>query len=289
MKPKHIISFLASLMIITACQDKKKEEAVSALKEWMGKEILFPKNSIFTIRGADTIDFALNASDYKIVSYIDTAGCVACQLKLAEWQRFMDEVDAASSTHTPFIFYLYPKDTKDLLIEFRREAFDYPVCLDEKDEFNRLNKLAESKALRTFLLDKENKIVAIGNPIENPNVKKFYLKLLTGKEQETSAIQTTVELSAQELDFGTFPKEETKAGEILFKNTGDKPFVIYDVVTSCGCTKVDYPNTPIPPGSTLKFTVTYEADKPGFFNKSLKVYGNMKGSPVKLVVRGQLQ
>ena len=210
MKPKHIISFLAGLMVITACQDKKKEEAVSAVKEWMGKEILFPKNSIFTIRGTDTIDFALNASDYKIVSYIDTAGCVACQLKLAEWQRFMDEVDAASSTHTPFIFYLYPKDTKDLLIEFRREAFDYPVCLDEKDEFNRLNKLAGSKALRTFLLDKENKIVAIGNPIENPNVKKFYLKLLTGKEQETSAIQTTVELSAQELDFGTFPKEETK-------------------------------------------------------------------------------
>ena len=41
MKPKHILSFLASLMIITACQDKKKEEAVSAIKEWMGREILF--------------------------------------------------------------------------------------------------------------------------------------------------------------------------------------------------------------------------------------------------------
>lgn len=164
MKPKHITLLLASLLIIIACQDKKKEEAVSAIKQWMGKEILFPKNSVFTIRGTDTIDFALNASDYKIVSYIDTAGCTTCQLKLAEWQRFMDEVDAASSTHTPFIFYLYPKEVKDLLIEFRREAFDYPVCLDEKDEFNRLNKLAESKALRTFLLDKENRIIAIGNP-----------------------------------------------------------------------------------------------------------------------------
>ena len=42
----------------------------------------------------------------------------------------------------------YRKEVKDLLVEFRREAFDYPVCLDEKDEFNRLNKLAESKALK---------------------------------------------------------------------------------------------------------------------------------------------
>ena len=287
MKPRYILSLLASLLIITACQDKKKEEAINSVKEWIGKEILFPKNSIFTIRGKDTIDFSLNESDYKIVSYIDTAGCVACQLKLAEWQRFMGEVDKASPTHTPFIFYLYPKEVKDLLIEFRREAFDYPVCLDEKDEFNRLNKLAESKALRTFLLDKENKIVAIGNPIENPNVKKFYLKILTGKEQETSAIQTTVELSTQELDFGSFPKEETKTGEILFKNTGDKPFVIHDVVTSCGCTKVDYPKIPTPPGGTLKFTITYESDKPGHFNKSLKVYSNMKESPMKLVVKGE--
>lgn len=287
MKRKHIILFLASLLIITACQNKKKEEAINSVKEWIGKEILFPKNSIFTIRGKDTIDFSLNVSDYKIVSYIDTAGCTTCQLKLAEWQRFMNEVDAASSTHTPFIFYLYPKNVKDLLIEFRREAFDYPVCLDEKDEFNRLNKLAESKALRTFLLDKENKIVAIGNPIENTNVKKFYLKLLTGKEQEMPAVMTKVELSTQELDFGTFPKEEQRTGEILFKNVGDKPFVIYDVVSSCGCTKVDYPKTPIPPGDTLKFTIAYNADRSGHFNKNLKVYGNTEGSPLKFTIKGE--
>ena len=96
MKPQYILSILASLLVVVACQDKKREEAVSSVKEWLGKEILFPKNSVFTIRGKDTIDFALNASNYKIVSYIDTAGCVSCQLKLADWQRFMEEVDAAS-------------------------------------------------------------------------------------------------------------------------------------------------------------------------------------------------
>ena len=287
MKSKHILSLLAIFLIITACQDKKKEEAINSVKQWVGKEILFPKNSIFTIRGADTVDFALNVSDYKIVSYIDTAGCTTCQLKLVEWKRFMDEVDAASSAHTPFIFYLYPKNVKDLLLEFRREAFDYPVCLDEKDEFNRLNKLATDKNLRTFLLDKENKIVAIGNPMENPSVKKFYLKILTGKEQEKSAVQTKVEISTQEVDFGTFPKEEQRTGEILFKNVGDKPFVIHDVVTSCGCTKVDYPKQPTMPGDILKLTITYDADKSGRFNKSLKVYGNMQGSPIRLFVSGE--
>ena len=226
---KTITILLTALFFFVACQNKNKEEAISSVKEWMGKEILFPQNSIFTIRGKDTIDFNLNKSEYKIVSYIDTAGCTSCRLKLAEWQRFMNEVDSITSSHTPFVFYLYPKNTKDLLIEFRREAFDYPVCLDETDEFNRLNQLAKSNTLRTFLLDKENKIVAIGNPIENPNIKKFYLKTLTGKETESSQPFTQVDISTKEMDFGTFSKDEEQKDEILFRNIGDKPFVIYDI------------------------------------------------------------
>lgn len=287
MKVKLIISFLVSIFIIIACQDKKNKEAVSFVKQWMGKEILFPKNSIFTIRGVDTIDFAFNSFDYKVVSYIDTTGCVSCQLKLADWQQFINEVDAASSTHIPFIFYLFSKNVEDLLVDFRREAFDYPVCLDEKDEFNRLNKLAKSRVLRTFLLNKENKIVAIGNPIENSNVKRIYLKLLTRKEQKAFTFQTKVELSSQELDFGTFPKEEQRVRKVFFKNIGNKPFVIYDVVTSCSCIKVDYSKVPVYPGSTLTFTITYDANKSGYFNKSLKVYSNMEESPVHLIVKGE--
>ena len=284
---KKLLFIWIAFTFFVSCHDKKKEEAVSSVKQWVGKEILFPKNSTFTIRGKDTVDFPLNVSDYKLVHYIDTAGCIACQLKLAEWKLFMAEVDAASSAHTSFVFYVYPHDVKDIQLEFRREAFDYPVCLDEKDEFNRLNKLATDKNLRTFLLDKDNKIVAIGNPMENPSVKKFYLKILTGKEQEKSAVQTKVEISTQELDFGTFPKEEQRTGEILFKNVGDKPFVIHDVVTSCGCTKVDYPKQPAMPGDILKLAITYDADKSGRFNKSLKVYGNMEESPIRLFVSGE--
>lgn len=285
---KKLLFIWIALTFLVSCHDKKKEDAINSVKQWVGKEILFPKNNTFTIRGKDTVDFPLNVSNYKLVHYIDTAGCIACQLKLAEWQRFMNEVDSVSSSHTSFVFYIYPHDMKDIQLEFRREAFDYPVCLDEKDEFNRLNKLATDKNLRTFLLDKENKIVAIGNPMENPSVKKFYLKILTGKEQEKSAVQTKVEISTQELDFGTFPKEEQRTGEILFKNVGDKPFVIHDVVTSCGCTKVSYPKQPAMPGATLKLTITYEASTPGRFGKSLKVYGNMEGSPIRLFVSGEI-
>ena len=66
MRTKYILSLLANLLIITACQDKKKEEAINSVKEWIGKEILFQKNSVFPIRGKDTIDFSLNESKLRL-------------------------------------------------------------------------------------------------------------------------------------------------------------------------------------------------------------------------------
>lgn len=57
---KTITILLTALFFFVACQNKNKEEAISSVKEWMGKEILFPQNSIFTIRGKDTIDFNLS-------------------------------------------------------------------------------------------------------------------------------------------------------------------------------------------------------------------------------------
>ena len=50
----------------------------------------------------------------------------------------------------------------------RRVHFSYPVCIDEKDSFNLLNKFPKDNRFQTFLLDKNKKVVAIGNPINNP-------------------------------------------------------------------------------------------------------------------------
>ena len=41
------------------------------------------------------------------------------------------------------------------------------------------------------------------------------------------------------------------------------------------------------PERTITFTITYDADNPGHFNKDLKVYVNMEDSPIKLAVRGE--
>ena len=43
-------------------------------------------------------------------------------------------------------------------------------------------------------------------------------------------------------------------------NTSDKPIVIYQVVSSCGCTDVEWTKEPILPGKKGKISATYSND-----------------------------
>ena len=71
------------------------------------------------------------------------------------------------------------------------------------------------------------------------------------------------------------------------KNTGDKPAVIYNVTTTCGCTDVNWTKEPIRPGQSGKISVTYSNDEgPYPFDKSLTVYLSSVKKPVILKLRG---
>ena len=73
----------------------------------------------------------------------------------------------------PLLFFFHPKDMKELRYLTRRDSFTYPVCFDEKDELNVLNRFPSDMTFQTFLLDKEHKVVSVGNPVHNPKVKEL--------------------------------------------------------------------------------------------------------------------
>ena len=284
---RKIVTLIMCVWMLASCEESREESMLRLVNEWNGKEIKFPSRSVFTIQGKDTVDFEFGNADYKVVTYIDSVGCTSCKLQLPRWKKLVAEVDSLTDGRVPFLFYFHPKDMKELRYLTRRDDFTYPVCFDEKDELNRLNQFPTDMTFQTFLLDKDNKVVAMGNPVLNPKVKELYLNLVTGSHSSKSSKQTTqVSVNQTELDFGTFPKEEKQEGSFVLTNTGNGLLVIQDIITSCGCTKVEYSKEPVRPGGTLEVKVIYEADEPGRFNKSITVYCNAKESPLQLTIRG---
>lgn len=278
---------LCVCLLVASCGESEKERLSRLVSEWEGKEILFPTHSTFTIQGKDTVDFDFRDADYKVVMYIDSVGCTSCKLQLHRWKQLVAEVDSLTNGSVPFLFYFHPKDMKELRYLTRRDGFTYPVCFDEQDEINRLNQFPSVMDFQTFLLDKDNKVVAMGNPVLNPNIKDLYLEVISRKpKSKPTDYVTSVSVNQPVIDFGTFSKEEKREASFLLTNTGKGLLVIHDITTSCGCTRVTYNKEPVRFGGTLEVKVTYEAEQAEYINKSILVYCNAENSPLRLTIKG---
>lgn len=91
-------------------------------------------------------------------------------------------------------------------------------------------------------------------------------------------------------DFGTIEEE---AGRVTHRFTGenrsDRPIVILDVATSCGCTVPEFSRRPILPGEQTEIVVTFDPrDRPGTFEKQLHVYSTQRERIATLSVRGSV-
>ena len=170
------ISFFSLLLF--SCGDKDKEEITRLVTQWQGKEIIIPINSIFTIQGKDTVDVDFN-TEHKILVYVDSTGCTSCRLQLHKWKEFIAQVDTVAKEPVQFLFYLTPKSVKEARYITRRDDFTYPMCVDINNEINKKNQFPTKDTFHTFLLDAENKVQVIGNPIHNSAVRDLYLKTIS--------------------------------------------------------------------------------------------------------------
>ena len=277
------------MLSLFSCKEAIKEDISYLVKEWNNKEIVYPAIMHFTVLGVDT-NF-LSKSEYRIITYVDSVGCTSCKLKLELWKKFIGQLDTVGNV--PVLFFLHPKDKSELAYILRRDHFTYPVCIDENDSLNKLNHFPSDMMFQTFLLDRDNKVLAIGNPIHNPKVKELYLKIIQGekveKDKGTEVINTKVTIDKTSISLGRFNWQKEQKVTFTLKNTGNKPLVVQDINTSCGCTSVSFSKEPVQPGGELKLGVTYTAEHPEHFNKTITVYCNMESSPLVLKIMGDAE
>ena len=96
----------------------------------------------------------------------------------------------------------------------------------------------------------------------------------------------------------TFDKKTHEFGVVLWKhpatatftvkNDGNKPLVISNVTTSCGCTVADWTKEPIAPGAIGVVTSTFDAKALGHFYKDIGVYCNASDRPIYLMLQGEV-
>lgn len=280
------ILFLALVTFCLLSCGNKQRKVDEVLNQWINKEIMIPNDLVYTMYGTDTVDYTTSFTDYKILMYVDTVGCTSCQLQLERWIDWMDYLKRKSPYTISYLFNFYPKDIDELkdLLSFNR--FPVPVCLDQTDRLNCLNQFPSGWPFHTFLLDSENRVVVLGNPVSNGNIADLYRKILVS-EVPTSPLSTQFEVVQSEIELPQV-KMDSICAEFVLKNVGKNRLVINNLNTSCGCTSAKYSKEPVMPGDSVTIKVTVKKEKKGRFNETITVYCNTPDSLLALKLYGNI-
>lgn len=104
---------------------------------------------------------------------------------------------------------------------------------------------------------------------------------------------TSISLNAQEfefdketIDYGEIAKSSNGEKIFTFTNTGDKPLIIKNIQSSCGCTVPKKPEKPIMPGEKGEIKVSYDTNRIGGFSKSITIFSNAKNPRKVIRIKG---
>jgi hypothetical protein len=275
-------------LLLSACKENNNVNKIESLvKEWTGKTIKIPEIEPIVPYTRTGYSNNGNNSQYKILFYIDSAGCTKCKLQLHLWLSLIEKY----KDKTVFLFFFHVKNIKkkeELLSFLKEERFNHKVYIDIDDELNKRNRFLSNPQFQCFLLDKDNKILAIGNPVNNTKVHELYRKIITGEKADKPSV-TTIEVEQTEMELNDLQAGKTSETVFVLKNTGTNPLIIQRVESSCGCTVPEWEKQPVASGKSTEIKVKITPEKSEYFNKTVTVYCNSEKGRISFKVKGTVK
>jgi hypothetical protein len=109
------------------------------------------------------------------------------------------------------------------------------------------------------------------------------------KEPAKNENNSKIEFENTTFDFGKIAFGSDGECVFRFTNTSNEALIINSVKTTCGCTNPKWPKDPVDPGKSGEIKVKYDTQIQGRFQKGITVFCNAANSPVKLLIKGEVQ
>lgn len=130
------------------------------------------------------------SSPFKLFVYID-GDCSCSIMQFDKWMTYIEEI--YSNNKNVLIIFIVSTIRPSVTINpltIKQSKANFLIIWDKDHYISSKNRLPNDPNYRTFLLDKENKILLYGCPIFNEKIKEFYDLKIKGQVQYTDSLQT---------------------------------------------------------------------------------------------------
>ena len=179
------IFILSLVCLLFSCTEKNIKREILQLQS---QKILIPTDSMLhQINGRDTILGNTFDISIKLVVYSDSSICSSCALQaLNKWDSFIQKANKSQGKLQLFFIFSPRKreviQVKNMIATY---ALDYPVFIDTMKIFTKYNPhLPMHPMFHIFLLDEEDQVIVVGNPLKNKKLSAIYEKTINKKLSE---------------------------------------------------------------------------------------------------------
>ena len=171
---KQIVIFVFILSVLFGgCTTRSNEEYI---REIVGSKLVINLDSMSIGDGSSSFFNEMN-KQHIIVVYSDSSNCNACNIQFPAWRIRFNEL-RLENNNVGLIFIINTGNISDL--EMNAKVFNAPGLrlYDTQGVFKKDNKNSDNIDLHTFLLDKDNNVILVGNPITNHQILALYKKAI---------------------------------------------------------------------------------------------------------------
>lgn len=171
---RYIIIISAIIMMGACSNDKILKDKLEAL---YSTPVVFPNSGMLHIDNAanNNNQEKTPSSKYKLLVFSGPDECSICAVnKMSEWNALLN-LEKEGFINMIFIFNPLTEEKDDVIAAYHTSGLEHSIELDTCGIFLQKNsQIPEAKAFHTLLLDTDNKVILVGDPIHNKKIKKLF-------------------------------------------------------------------------------------------------------------------
>ncbi|MBE6332723.1 MAG: hypothetical protein E7070_10525 [Bacteroidales bacterium] len=141
--------------------------------------VVIPTDKMIYWEPDEYVDTHHNENKYRLVVYTDSTQCSSCFIShLSDWYEFLS---LERNGHLSVTFIIEPPKSQyeETIERIKKKQFLHAIYIDSDCQFRENNpQIPQERIYHIFLLNKDNQIELVGNPIQNSQVGKMLMDIL---------------------------------------------------------------------------------------------------------------
>lgn len=176
-----VVLFLLSIMF-AACS--RRQEIQKQISNMNNQYVAIELNNMQRVDPLMSECYDSIDEEFSFVVFTDSNQCSGCSLnKMSSWNTIL-KIEKLTNGKVKFFFIVEPRNGNELSVLQTAKNIDFvhPLYIDTSHVFRNANTFIPQEPLfHTFLVNKDKKIVLIGNPLSNQKIEKLAFKLIEDK------------------------------------------------------------------------------------------------------------